>query len=47
MTTLGFRKAGDKVNIETDILGKYVEKYTSTDEKSGITMEFLREKGFV
>lgn len=47
MTTLGFRKAGDKVNIETDILGKYVEKYTSTDEKSGINMEFLREKGFV
>ena len=25
-TTLGFKKKGDKVNIETDILGKYVEK---------------------
>ena len=26
VTTLGQRKAGDRVNIETDILGKYVEK---------------------
>jgi riboflavin synthase len=25
-TTLGFRKAGDAVNVETDILGKYIEK---------------------
>ena len=24
MTTLGFRRRGDRVNIETDILGKYV-----------------------
>jgi riboflavin synthase len=24
MTTLGFRRKGDRVNIETDILGKYV-----------------------
>jgi riboflavin synthase len=26
VTTLGVRKVGDQVNIETDILGKYVEK---------------------
>jgi riboflavin synthase len=26
MTTLGRRKAGDRVNIETDVLAKYVEK---------------------
>lgn len=26
VTTLGVRKAGDRVNIETDILGKYVQK---------------------
>jgi riboflavin synthase len=27
VTTLGIRKAGDRVNIETDILGKYVQKF--------------------
>ena len=25
-TTLGFKKVGDSVNLETDILGKYVER---------------------
>ncbi|MFA5164373.1 MAG: riboflavin synthase [Candidatus Omnitrophota bacterium] len=43
MTTLASKKAGDKVNLETDILGKYVNK----NGLSGITMEFLREKGFI
>lgn len=26
MTTLGFKKAGDTVNLESDMIGKYVEK---------------------
>ena len=40
-------KVGDIVNIETDILSKYVEKFLSTsDNKSGISMEFLTENGF-
>ncbi len=43
MTTLASKKAKDKVNLETDILGKYAGKR----ESAGITMEFLREKGFV
>ncbi|MDD5738075.1 MAG: riboflavin synthase [Candidatus Omnitrophica bacterium] len=43
MTTLASKKAGDKVNLETDILGKYINK----SESAGITMEFLREKGFI
>jgi len=30
MTTLGVRKAGDEVNIETDILGKYVQQLLRT-----------------
>ena len=29
VTTLGARQQGDMVNIETDILGKYVQKFTS------------------
>jgi riboflavin synthase len=27
VTTLGVRKAGDSVNLETDIIGKYIQKY--------------------
>jgi riboflavin synthase len=43
-TTLGFRKMGDKVNIETDIIGKYVERFL-TPEK-GLDLSFLAEHGF-
>ncbi|MGB9791162.1 MAG: riboflavin synthase [Thermacetogeniaceae bacterium] len=49
MTTLGSKREGDKVNIEVDVLGKYVY-YLLMDEKrnkSGITLEFLEEHGFV
>ena len=46
-TNLKDFKVGDFVNIETDILAKYVEKFLSTDNnKSGISMEFLTEHGF-
>ncbi len=51
-TTLGERKPGDAVNIETDIIGKYVRKYLLGDaggtEKtsSGMTLEKLRQAGF-
>jgi riboflavin synthase len=40
-TTLGLRRLGDKVNIELDLLGKYVRK------QSRITPEFLRKAGFI
>jgi riboflavin synthase len=26
VTTLGFRRVGDRVNLETDLLAKYVER---------------------
>ena len=46
-TTLKTLKIGDYVNIEVDMISKYVEKFLSTrDNKSGISMEFLRENGF-
>ncbi|MDO4921377.1 MAG: riboflavin synthase [Phascolarctobacterium sp.] len=32
-TTLGFKDVGDKVNLETDIIGKYVERMLSWDKK--------------
>ena len=34
VTTLGARKAGDLVNIETDILGKYARKFMTQTESS-------------
>lgn len=50
-TTLLDKKPGDTVNLETDMIGKYVEKLLrceAEEEKpsSGITMEFLRNHGF-
>jgi len=47
-TTLKYLKAGDCVNIETDILAKYVEKISCVkDNSKGINVEFLAENGFV
>jgi len=50
MTTLKFRKPGDVVNIETDIIGRYVERLLScaaTGKASGgISMNMLMENGF-
>lgn len=49
-TILADRVVGDIVNLETDIIGKYVEKLLTgpnpEDKKSKITMEFLMENGF-
>ena len=50
-SNLGRLKAGDLVNLENDIVGKYVEKLLGLgkEEKEegsgGITMDFLREYG--
>jgi riboflavin synthase len=45
MTTLGIKKVADRVNIETDIIGKYVEKLINPGK--GIDMNFLAEHGFL
>ena len=49
VTTLGFKKAGEQVNIETDMLGKWVKRILTTNDSttSGITEEMLKEKGFL
>jgi len=44
-TTIGEKKVGTEVNLEADLLGKYVEKFIGKDKK-GITLERLREDGF-
>lgn len=45
-TNLKDLKYGDNVNIETDILGRYVEKFLSLKNNSNITEDFLKENGF-
>lgn len=45
-TNLGSRRAGDLVNIEVDIMAKYVERL-SQPHQTGITADFLQEYGFL
>jgi riboflavin synthase len=45
-TTLGSRQVGDLVNLEVDIIAKYVEQLGQT-RRQGITVEFLEEHGFL
>ena len=56
LTTIGIKKKGDPVNIETDMIGKYVERFLrgesmpdgeNTAASPGIDMEFLAKSGFL
>ncbi len=49
VTILGTKKTGDIVNLENDIVGKYVEKLMkpAQAQKSGLTMETLAKNGFI
>ncbi len=58
LTTIGFKEAGDRVNVETDMIGKYVERFLKLgsdrsdslekhEKRTGLTMEMLAENGFV
>ncbi len=48
-TNLGLKRSGDPVNLENDIVGKYVERLMTfkeeDDNKSGLTMDMLIEYG--
>ena len=52
-TTLLKKKAGDKVNLENDLIGKYVEKLMKGQEdtqepvKETINEDYLRKYGFI
>ncbi|MFC1949242.1 riboflavin synthase [Chloroflexota bacterium] len=45
-TNLDNRKVGDLINLEADIIAKYVEQFTQAG-KTGITTDFLQEHGFL
>lgn len=47
-TTLDQLKIGDRVNLETDIIGKYVERLTSPwKSDGGLSMKTLADNGFI
>lgn len=53
LTTIGFKPKGDPVNIEVDLIGKYVEKFLAARSDrpagapSGVSMELLAKAGYV
>ena len=56
LTTIGFKNRGDRVNIETDMIGKYVERFLTgvshagkdqTIVRSAIDQKFLIKTGFI
>jgi riboflavin synthase len=46
VTSLAERKPGDPVNVETDILGKYVARLLGTGRPEGLTLAKLEQAGF-
>jgi riboflavin synthase len=44
-TVLGYRRVGDLVNLEIDIIAKYVERLHQP-RSNGVTADFLQEHGF-
>ena len=54
VTTIGLKRVGEQVNLETDIIGKYVEKLLGTangkqtgSTKQGVSAEYLAQHGFL
>lgn len=51
-TSLADRRPGDLVNLETDVIGKYVERllgyqnHGTTEKSGGLSLAFLQENGF-
>ncbi len=46
-TALGLKVPGDTINIETDILGRYVEKFLTAERGGGIDLDFLYTHGYI
>jgi riboflavin synthase len=46
-TVLIHKRVGDRVNLEADILGKYVEKMLDRSSSEKVTLSFLKEHGFI
>lgn len=53
LTTLGYKKTGDRVNLESDIIGRYVERLMgfkeseSSKSEGKMSLGFLADNGFL
>lgn len=53
LTTLGLKHPGDACNIETDLIGKYVERFVTPDRShapgpgGGVNLDLLAKSGFL
>ncbi|MFQ7473476.1 MAG: riboflavin synthase [Anaerovoracaceae bacterium] len=45
-TILRYKRAGDMVNLENDIIGKYIRKFSENKGQYSISREFLLSNGF-
>lgn len=46
-TNLGYKKTGETVNLETDILAKYVHRALGSNATGGVQLQRLQEAGFI
>ena len=46
LTTLGFKSTGDSVNLENDLIGKYVERLLSGKREGIVDLDLLKKSGF-
>jgi riboflavin synthase len=46
-TTISEKNLRDTINIETDIIGKYVESFLTKDKGKGLDMDFLYRHGYI
>lgn len=46
-TTIGEKNLRDAINIETDIIGKYVESFLTKDKSKSIDKDFLYRHGYI
>ncbi len=46
VTIIGDYRTGTEVNIEVDLIARYVERLLDSDDKSAITRDFLRAHGY-
>jgi riboflavin synthase len=53
VTTLGLKQVGDKVNLESDLIGKYVERLLQergvlpTKPAPAIDLDYLKKRGLI
>ena len=46
-TTIGSKNPGDRVNVEIDIIGRYVERFVKGEAKTDLDLDFLYKYGYI